>query len=824
MAEEFDKKLTDTEQDSENMPVSAEETVSNEETKESLEKAIGRLTGELQELEELKNTAEQELAELKESISDLESRRKTAEGDFADAKKRLTDKNAEIAIKQEAFQALDTEYNEKIKVLKNAVSERKKTLETIAAEREKIEKEISGLFNSFQSNLAAERESLSEIYKQTINAANTQLNSAISESKEILKNIQSDAEKCAKTKEKQTKEHLNKLRELYDKEEELRTNRLNDMETEFREKLDELRDEKKNYESLRITNARRENSLNARENGLNDAIEAEVTRRYKSLIDEKKEVEGDRDYYAESYEDVRKELQELKRTVSITEAVDKVALLNELKELKKIVDNLKKQSNSNYLSEEQREKASKYDALARVSEERLVKINDLSAQVENLKCAEGLNRTLNEIVDRYSDRIDELKAQLDKFKKEDYSQDYRKKPIVDVPVFKRIDEDLKVNGELEWLDGIYEGIAREGFKFSKRLIKAFHTCIKTSLWSPITVLAGVSGTGKSELPRLYALYGGFHFLNVPVKPDWDSPASMFGYYNALERKFEAKEIIRGMYQMQADKSTFNNNLAVFLLDEMNLSHVELYFSDMLSKLEENRNRKYYEPVSLNIDLGAGVQPLDLKLTRNMFWVGTMNEDETTKSLSDKVIDRSNIIVFPRPELLVDREFSPSPSLQQVLNLQSWKQWASDDLSSNNEFKLKTEEYRTIVQDINSDLEKGGRALGHRVWQSIQHYMAAHPDVIHAFKNKVGDEEIKKAMDSAFAEAVAFKIMPKLRGIETEGKVRTECLDAIKVTIANKVEDLLKDYELACESAYGVFMWKSGKFLEDKKEDSGDKTN
>lgn len=70
-----------------------------------------------------------------------------------------------------------------------------------------------------------------------------------------------------------------------------------------------------------------------------------------------------------------------------------------------------------------------------------------------------------------------------------------------------------------WLSGLH---------FSNRILCAFHTALKIVEWSPLTVLAGVSGTGKSELPKLYSRFGGINFINVPVQPNWDSQESMLG--------------------------------------------------------------------------------------------------------------------------------------------------------------------------------------------------------------------------------------------------------------------------------------------------------
>ena len=79
----------------------------------------------------------------------------------------------------------------------------------------------------------------------------------------------------------------------------------------------------------------------------------------------------------------------------------------------------------------------------------------------------------------------------------------------------RISEDV-------WLKNIKTKSDEYGIVFNERILKAFHTALKTAEWSPLTILAGVSGTGKSELPRLYSHFGGIVFEPVPVQPNWDS--------------------------------------------------------------------------------------------------------------------------------------------------------------------------------------------------------------------------------------------------------------------------------------------------------------
>jgi 5-methylcytosine-specific restriction endonuclease McrBC GTP-binding regulatory subunit McrB len=83
---------------------------------------------------------------------------------------------------------------------------------------------------------------------------------------------------------------------------------------------------------------------------------------------------------------------------------------------------------------------------------------------------------------------------------------------------------------------------------------------------------------------------------------------------------------------------------LILMDEMNLAHVELYFAEFLSKLELRRGMKKELP-SLMLSWGPEFSPINCQSVV-MLWAGTMNQDETTKSLSDKVLDRGIVINFP----------------------------------------------------------------------------------------------------------------------------------------------------------------------------------
>ncbi len=380
--------------------------------------------------------------------------------------------------------------------------------------------------------------------------------------------------------------------------------------------------------------------------------------------------------------------------------------------------------------------------------------------------------------------------------------------------------------EIEWLNNIKNSFKEVGFKFSDRLLYAFHTSLKVGDWNPLTVLAGVSGTGKSELPRLYSRYGGINFLPLAVQSNWDSPYSLFGYYNSLEGKFNATSLLKVLYQAQENaKNSISDYLTIVLLDEMNLAHVELYFSELLSKLELLRGN---DDVKLEIDI-AEKNPYEIKLNKNVIWVGTMNEDETTKSLSDKVIDRSNLINFPRPNEFVSRnelkELEEAPKLKREI----WENWKwnnvknileqDEDTKKENikiitEFEEKINNLKAKMEEINGYLKVSGRAIGHRVWQSIENYIRNYPLVLESIRKR-NSEELEKTIQIAFEDALVQKLMPKLKGLETEGLVREKCLNDISSKIQTYANGIVSDFDNSLNNPYGVFVWNSSEYLLDK---------
>lgn len=301
-----------------------------------------------------------------------------------------------------------------------------------------------------------------------------------------------------------------------------------------------------------------------------------------------------------------------------------------------------------------------------------------------------------------------------------------------------------------FLDGFMKYLKAKGLAFTRRVVYAFHTSLKVQDISALVILAGISGTGKSELPQRYADFIGAQRLTLAVQPRWDSPQDLQGFYNYVEKKFKPTDLIRGIYQYNHD-SAMRNRIVLVLLDEMNLARVEYYFSDFLSKLESRRS----SPTFLELDVGSLPIPeaqRKLKIPKQFLFVGTMNEDETTQTLSDKVLDRANVLTFGKPKTLQLRQTKTTEEQRPVyVSYSSFEQWFKTP-DQNSEVVQKVKDY---LDQANNIMESIGHPFAHRVYQAITQYVINYPGV-----SDLNCEEFRFALVDQFAQ----KLLPKLRGL------------------------------------------------------------
>jgi len=384
---------------------------------------------------------------------------------------------------------------------------------------------------------------------------------------------------------------------------------------------------------------------------------------------------------------------------------------------------------------------------------------------------------------------------------------------------------LRTISEEDALENVHRHLSAHGLVFPQRVIRAFHTCLKVSDISPITVLAGISGTGKSELPMRYAEAMGMHALPISVQPSWSSPQDLFGFYNYLETRFKATELARALVRMDPynfggenpafasmRKGTRSDRMLLVLLDEMNLARVEYYFSEFLSKLEARRavgdaaQRKMRAPAEIEIDGGGATtngneqasDGIRLWVGRNVLFVGTMNEDESTQTLSDKVLDRANVLRFGKPPSdSANRGGGPRGHQfrsDKFLEAAHWASWIRPS-QSETRWRRQIDEW---TERLNEALGLIGRPFGWRVKEAIHGYIANYPGV-----------EGGAVYRTAMADQIEQKILPKLRGIDITQQQSIQALNLVEAVLSDLGDEELLEAVRDCQrdASYGTFNWR-----------------
>ncbi|WP_127532972.1 MrcB family domain-containing protein [Paenibacillus kobensis] len=308
-------------------------------------------------------------------------------------------------------------------------------------------------------------------------------------------------------------------------------------------------------------------------------------------------------------------------------------------------------------------------------------------------------------------------------------------------------------------------IANQGFSYPGSLIENFYLSLKTK---PFVILAGISGTGKTKLVKLFAEALGAterngQFTLIPVRPDWSDPSDLIGYQD-LAGQFRpgplTKVLIEAMQPANRNKPYF------ICLDEMNLARVEHYFSDMLSILETQRRdggrivtdrivSKELLQTMQTTSNEAAQSPInnDLIIPDNVFLIGTVNMDETTHPFSKKVLDRANTLEFNYIRL-DDFPMEQSSPIQPSVEPVPASFLQSDYLTLQNAFSEHQQLIRTTTEElvkINAILEELHAHVGFRVRDAVCFFMI--------YNERFGLLEPSSAFDTQLLQ----KILPRIQG-------------------------------------------------------------
>lgn len=322
--------------------------------------------------------------------------------------------------------------------------------------------------------------------------------------------------------------------------------------------------------------------------------------------------------------------------------------------------------------------------------------------------------------------------------------------------------------EEEFLERFLKVVQDAGFVYRAFDLQRFHVSVKCG---ELTILSGPSGIGKSSLPLLYgkALLGddqatgrrGCQMVNV--SPAWMDVRDLLGHMNTLDGQYYPAE--SGLYQhmiyAQEEFATNGDGTGIYLscLDEMNLSQIEHYFSDVMMVLERDGADRAiqcfsHETASERCRFRRWAR---LELPPSIRFVGTVNLDETTRLLSDRLLDRVNMIQLGSASLPVagdqgDASRSSAPGRMVTLaDLRAWRREAGlpKDLGS-------------LLDQLRPHLATMRCPLSPRVYKAICRF--------------VGSSDGVMSPPRAFDAQLSQRIFSKIRTLVTQGQL--DALDAL----------------------------------------------
>ena len=170
--------------------------------------------------------------------------------------------------------------------------------------------------------------------------------------------------------------------------------------------------------------------------------------------------------------------------------------------------------------------------------------------------------------------------------------------------------------------------------YKPEMIRLFISALAST---KLVILQGISGTGKTSLAYAWGKFLKHDSCVASVQPSWRDRTELFGYFNEFTKKFNETEVLKELYV-----AGYTDDIYTVILDEMNISRVEYYFAEMLSILEmPNKDEWIVELVSSSWpDDPKNIVDGKLKIPANVWYIGTINNDDSTFMVTDKVYDRA----------------------------------------------------------------------------------------------------------------------------------------------------------------------------------------
>jgi len=361
-------------------------------------------------------------------------------------------------------------------------------------------------------------------------------------------------------------------------------------------------------------------------------------------------------------------------------------------------------------------------------------------------------------------------------------------------------------GSGTYLSLLLKGQVRE--RFTERFFAGSQFVLEPELDEDQAVIGFrlVPGAAVSAGDGLAGVSHDQNTLFLSVRPDWRDSKNLLGYFNPLTGTYQWTPFLR--FLLRAVESYRNQDgLAWFvILDEMNLAHVEYYFADLLSVLESGRDSEGWTHESLNLvdmdEAPEDLPPTEIRLPPNLYVVGTVNVDETTRTFSPKVLDRAfsmelnevSFTDYPGTLVGAQTELSDGERLSLLDAFTLDGNFVRVEKAAIAAHVEANPELRDMLQTLNELLATYGLHFGYRVFDEIVTFAAA-AETSGVFSEIPG-------ADPALDSAVLAKVLPKFHGarskLETPLRVLLAwCRDPQSPNVEN-IEQLLQGKHTADE--------------------------
>ncbi|MFJ6677415.1 AAA family ATPase [Actinosynnema sp. NPDC091369] len=409
-----------------------------------------------------------------------------------------------------------------------------------------------------------------------------------------------------------------------------------------------------------------------------------------------------------------------------------------------------------------------------------LKGNVLANSINNLKVRqlEEAERHYEVLSRGYQARITELQGTIESI--------YQDRPDPRTPLFPQcvaMDDDAMLNDpgtvldEAVDLSAFARSLQSTMFRESERAYRINDIAVFLGglAMARLHLLEGMSGIGKTSLPKAFAAALHTDCAVVEVQAGWRDRTDLFGHHNTFEHRFEESDFLQALYR--ATTPRYRNRPFFIVLDEMNLSRPEQYFSLMLSKLENNDGK----PIQL-VSSSAGRPPalfengIALHLPDNVWFIGTANQDESTLEFADKTYNRAHLMELPSHRPWVPRH---SGSVQPY----SFDSLRDAFTEAQDKHQSAVKSVRKLIEDLSDDLWEQGRVqMSPRVEEQLRKFV---PVVVAAWEGNrpresfdYGDAD-QDGLALAADHFLAYKVLRAIRG---RFDVTSERIEALRETV------------------------------------------